>query len=295
MTETSTAARQPVLYLSHGAPPLADDPVWTRQLSDWSATVRQAGQHPHGLGPLGGGPPRAQLHLGPHPAGLRLLGLPPEVLRGDVCRPGRAGARRRASPGWCSPGDTPVHRDEPRGLDHGAYVPLVEMYPEADVPVLQMSMPTLDPQRLFQLGRRLAPLRDEGTLIVGSGFTTHNLRWFNPSAGPDGPVPQASSEFDHWAAEALERQRRRRHPGLHAQGAGGPGGPPAHRALGAPVRGARRGLRVGLARQRERRSTGSGSGSASVPGSSPEQPPSRRHPSRRPGGWRYGPVGAHHG
>ena len=98
-----------------------------------------------------------------------------------------------------------MHRDETRGLDHGAYVPLVEMYPDADVPVLQMSMPTLDPRRLFELGRKLAPLRDEGTLIVGSGFTTHNLRWFNPSAGPDSPVPQASAEFDHWAAEVLER------------------------------------------------------------------------------------------
>ena len=78
----------------------------------------------------------------------------------------------------------PVHQDQQRGLDHGAYVPLVEMFPEADVPVLQMSMPTLDPQRLFEIGRTLAPLRDQGTLIVGSGFTTHNLRWFNPRRRP---------------------------------------------------------------------------------------------------------------
>ena len=88
-------------------------------------------------------------------------------------------------------------------MEHGAYVPLVELYPEADIPVLQMSMPTLDPQGLFNLGKTLAPLRDRGTLIVGSGFTTHNLRWFNPSAGPDAAPPTPSAEFDHWAAETV--------------------------------------------------------------------------------------------
>ena len=78
-----------------------------------------------------------------------------------------------------------MHRDEARGLDHGAYVPLVEMFPDADVPVLQMSMPTLDPRALFRLGQKIAPLRDAGTLIVGSGFTTHNLREFNPAKPGD--------------------------------------------------------------------------------------------------------------
>ena len=96
-----------------------------------------------------------------------------------------------------------VRQDPDRGLDHGAYVPLVELFPEADVPVLQLSLPTLDPRKLYALGERLAELRDEGTLIVTSGFTTHNLRWFNPAAGPNGVAPTASSEFDHWAAEAL--------------------------------------------------------------------------------------------
>src|ERR1019366_4549524 len=70
-------------------------------------------------------------------------------------------------------------------------------------PVLQMSMPTLDPQKLFEIGRKIAPLRDQGTLIVGSGFTTHNLRWFNPGADSDGPAPAASPEFDPWARETM--------------------------------------------------------------------------------------------
>ena len=87
-----------------------------------------------------------------------------------------------------------VHEHPDRGLDHGAYVPLVEMYPGADVPVIQLSMPSLDPRQLMDLGRRLAPLRDEGVLIMGSGFFTHNLREFVF----EGPVPQWSRDFDDW-------------------------------------------------------------------------------------------------
>lgn len=97
-----------------------------------------------------------------------------------------------------------VSRDESRGLDHGAYVPLVEMYPDADVPVLQISMPTLDPRQLFDIGRRLAPLRDQGVLIVGSGFSTHNLREMNWHAGPDAHPPTWSVEFDNWLDETLD-------------------------------------------------------------------------------------------
>lgn len=97
----------------------------------------------------------------------------------------------------------PVHQDPRRGLDHGAYVPLKEMYPQADIPVLQVSMPTLDPGELFELGRRLAPLRDQGVLIIGSGFTTHNLSAFDPRTGPDAEPPGWSAEFDQWAHEAV--------------------------------------------------------------------------------------------
>ena len=93
-----------------------------------------------------------------------------------------------------------VADDPERGLDHGAYVPLVAMYPAADVPVLQLSMPRLDPRELFDLGRALAPLREEGVLVFGSGFLTHNMRYaFRPG------VPQWAREFDAWAEEALAR------------------------------------------------------------------------------------------
>ena len=87
-----------------------------------------------------------------------------------------------------------------RGLDHGAYVPLVEMYPAADVPVLQISMPSLDPVRLMEIGRKLAPLRDEGVLIIGSGFFTHNLRAIT---GDDNVVSPVMAEFDDWGRRTL--------------------------------------------------------------------------------------------
>ena len=91
-----------------------------------------------------------------------------------------------------------------RGLDHGAYVPLLKMFPMADIPVLQMSIPTQDPEKLFKIGQQLAPLRDEGVLIIGSGFLTHGLpflRDFSIDATP----PGWSVEFDLWAQEVLSR------------------------------------------------------------------------------------------
>lgn len=97
----------------------------------------------------------------------------------------------------------PVHQDAGRGLDHGAYVPLVEMYPDAGIPVLQVSMPTLDPAELFEIGRRLAPLRDQGVLIIGSGFTTHNLTELDMGRAADAPPPAWSAEFDEWADQAV--------------------------------------------------------------------------------------------
>jgi 4,5-DOPA dioxygenase extradiol len=98
----------------------------------------------------------------------------------------------------------PVARHAGRGLDHGAYVPLLVMYPDADVPVLQVSLPSLEPRRLLALGACLRPLRDEGVLIVGSGFLTHGLPFLRDFR-VDAPPPSWSSEFDAWAAAALEK------------------------------------------------------------------------------------------
>jgi len=195
------AGRMPVLYLSHGAPPLADDQTWTGELASWSADLPR----PESILMISAHWEQAPLALSATtkvPLIYDFWGFPQHYYDVTYDAPGAPALAANVTKLLQAPG-TPVHHDPARGLDHGAYIPLVEMFPRADVPVLQVSMPTLDPQKLFEIGRTLAPLRDQGTLIVGSGFTTHNLRWFNPAAGADGPAPAASAEFDAWAAETM--------------------------------------------------------------------------------------------
>jgi len=90
-------------------------------------------------------------------------------------------------------------RDSQRGLDHGVFIPLKVSYPDADVPVLQLSLQQdLDPAEHLAIGRALAPLRDEGVLIIGSGMSYHNLSQFGP-----GPGDRAAEQFDNWLNETL--------------------------------------------------------------------------------------------
>jgi 4,5-DOPA dioxygenase extradiol len=192
--------RTPVLYLSHGAPPLADDTLWTRQLADWAGELAR----PAAILMVSAHWEEAPLTLGATrtvPLVYDFWAFPERYYQVTYPAPGApelAGRVRKL----LRTAETPVHDDPGRGLDHGAYVPLVEMFPDAGIPVLQISMPTLDPRALYEVGRRLAPLRDEGVLIVGSGFFTHNLSGMNPSLAFD-QAPGWSKEFDAWGREAL--------------------------------------------------------------------------------------------
>lgn len=93
------------------------------------------------------------------------------------------------------------HADE-RPWDHGVWVPLVHMYPAADVPVLQLSLPvTWSPQQLFELGAQLAPVRDDGVLLLASGGAVHNLGALDWRGGAS--PPQWARDFEGWLRDRL--------------------------------------------------------------------------------------------
>jgi 4,5-DOPA dioxygenase extradiol len=188
----------PTIFAAHGAPILLDDAQWMQELAAWAQALPR---------------PRSILMVSAHweerPTTLGAIrsvplvhdfyGFPERYYRTRYDAPGAPALAARVRELLDARG-IPCRHDEARGLDHGAYVPLVAMYPAADVPVLQVSMPGLDPQGLFELGRALAPLRQEGVLVFGSGFLTHNMRFaFRPG------TPTWAREFDAWTEDALAR------------------------------------------------------------------------------------------
>ncbi len=197
-----SAGRMPAIYLGHGAPPLGDDPLWTTQLAAWARALPR----PTAILVVSAHWESAPLTIGATQDAAPLVydfwGFPERYYLATYPAPGAPDLAR--SIGALLSGTEPVAQAPDPGLDHGAYVPLTVMYPEADVPVLQVSMPTLDPDRLLRIGAALRPLRDEGVLIIGSGFLTHGLPFLRDFRF-DAPPPGWSTEFDHWAAEALDR------------------------------------------------------------------------------------------
>ncbi|MFF0817669.1 dioxygenase [Rhodococcus sp. NPDC003318] len=188
----------PALYLSHGAPPLVDDTLWVAELAAWSKDLPR----PTAVLMVSAHWESAPFTIGSVTTGTPLVydfgGFDPKYYQAQYAAPGAPDLARQVAA--LMPDDEPVYHQPDRGLDHGAYVPLTVMYPDADIPVLQISLPTLDPQRLLHLGERLRPLREQGVLIVGSGFTTHGLPFLRDWS-PNAVAPGWSKEFDIWAAE----------------------------------------------------------------------------------------------
>ncbi|MDQ1714078.1 MAG: dioxygenase extradiol [Frankiaceae bacterium] len=194
--------RLPSLYIGHGAPPLLDDALWTTQLSAWAGNLPR----PSAILIVSAHWEAAPLSLSNPAAGAPLVydfgGFPERFYRMTYPTPDATAFAARVAA--VLPSTESVHIHPTRGLDHGAWVPLTVMYPDADIPVLQMSLPTYDPTKLLELGRRLQPLRDEGVLIIGSGFLTHGLPYLRDFR-PDAKAPGWSVDFDAWAADAIAR------------------------------------------------------------------------------------------
>jgi 4,5-DOPA dioxygenase extradiol len=194
--------RTPVLFISHGAPTFALEPglLGPRLVEAGAALPR----------------PKAVLVVSPHwmTRGLRVAttatpatvhdfgGFDRALYRIQYPAPGHPELAARTievlrAAGW------PAEADPTQGLDHGTWVPVRFLYPKADVPVFQVSLPAaLSAAQAYALGQALAPLRDEGVLIVGSGSMTHNLYEFRMSG--DGGEAGYAREFADWVRQAVE-------------------------------------------------------------------------------------------
>jgi 4,5-DOPA dioxygenase extradiol len=195
-------SRLPALYLGHGAPMLLDDPAWPGELAAWARALPR----PSAILVVSAHWQAAPISLGATtrvPLIYDFYGFPEHYYRLTYDSPGAP--ELAASVRALMPAGEPVAERPERGLDHGAWVPLKVMYPEADVPVLQVSMPDLEPANLFAVGQRLAPLRDEGVLIVGSGFMTHGLPFIHEYFAGKPGMPAWSADFDLWATDVLRR------------------------------------------------------------------------------------------
>jgi 4,5-DOPA dioxygenase extradiol len=198
--------RQPALFVSHGSPTL---PLEKSAATDF---LRRLGSSL--------GRPEAILMVSAHwdterPAvsGAErpetiydFYGFPPELYRLQYPAPGAPKLAQRVASLLGEQGFS-TDIDPDRGLDHGAWTPLILAYPQADIPVTQLSIQShLGPVHHVRLGEALRPLRDEGVLIIASGGATHNLRELSRQRG--NPVPQQwAAEFNDWLAGALQSRR----------------------------------------------------------------------------------------
>jgi len=192
--------KAPVLFISHGAPTFALEPGLLgplladlgRNLPEIKAVLVVS---PHwqtgGVRVMTSIAPQTVHDFGGFPAPLYALQYP---AAGQPQLAAEA-ARLLTEAGF------PVAFDAQRGLDHGAWVPLMHMLPEARVPVFQVSMPlALDAAGALRMGQVLAPLREQGVLILGSGSMTHNLYEIDRSGASKAPY---AVEFNNWVRDAV--------------------------------------------------------------------------------------------
>lgn len=196
--------RLPSLFLSHGSPMMAiEDSPAGRFLDDlgnqlpWPKAVVVASAHFNSDRPMLGGDPRPRtMH--------DFRGFPAPLYEIDYPVAGAPDLAERIAGRLTAAGFETKIRDS-HGIDHGVWVPLRRMYPQADVPVVPLSvMPQGDAAAHYAIGQALAPLRDQGVLVIGSGGFVHNLGEVDWQ-GRDTPLAPWAEEFAAWMREALAR------------------------------------------------------------------------------------------
>ncbi len=192
-------SRLPTLFLSHGSPMHALEPgpagiAWAkmaRELPRPKAVLMVSAHWDTALPMLTGNPRPQTIH--------DFGGFPEELYKIQYHSPGAPEIAARAAALLKAAGLT-AGIDGCRGIDHGAWVPLLRMYPDADVPVVQLSVQTeRGVAHHWHLGEAIAPLADEGVLIVGSGHVTHNLRDWMMNMRHPAPLPYVG-QFAEWLA-----------------------------------------------------------------------------------------------
>lgn len=199
-----TEPHLPSLFISHGAPPLALAPgeigdFWHRLAASLPrpSAVLAISAHWNTEQPLVASTAQPEtIH--------DFYGFPPEFYRITYPAPGAPELASRAVALLREAG-IPAAPESEYGLDHGAWVPLKSLYPQADVKVAQLSVqPMRDARWHYRVGEALKSLRDEGVLILGTGGSTHNLRELDMRGGPP---PAWAVAFDDWLGDALEAGR----------------------------------------------------------------------------------------
>ncbi len=211
-----TSARQPTLFIPHGGgpcffmdPPQAAPHLWDRMAEYLRGIAASLPQRPRALLVISGHweAPRPTVNTAAHPTLLfDYYGFPEHTYRLTypvAGAPDLAAEVRRL----LAAAGIATAEDGTRGLDHGVFIPLKVAFPDADIPVLQLSLQQgLDPQAHLAIGRALAPLRDQDVLIIGSGMSYHNLRLLFSGRGN-----AEAQAFDDWlvaAATAPDPERR---------------------------------------------------------------------------------------
>jgi len=196
--------RLPVLFVSHGSPMVAlEEDDYTRALRAWPggiprpAAIVVVSAHWQAPRPV-------RVATTPAPETIHdFYGFPPELYALRYGPPGAPGLATEIVERLCAAG-VPAGADPGRGLDHGAWVPLRFLYPDADVPVVGVSLAApARPRDLVALGQALAPLRASGVLIFGSGGIVHNLGRLD-RRGDAAPVAGWAQAFDDWVRERLD-------------------------------------------------------------------------------------------